>query len=59
MCTSECLPDDKVRIVEELQRGNYVYGEGEGGVNGSDGLISLKIFAAITKSAKTGNKVKI
>ena len=28
-------------------------------VNGSDGLISLKIFAAITNSAKTGNKVKI
>jgi predicted dehydrogenase len=28
-------------------------------VNGSDGLVSLKIFAAITKSAKTGNKVKI
>jgi len=28
-------------------------------VNGSDGLISLKIFAAITKSAKTGYKVKI
>jgi len=28
-------------------------------VNGNDGLISLKIFAAITKSAITGNKVKI
>ena len=28
-------------------------------VNGNDGLISLKIFAAITKSAKTGKKVKI
>ena len=28
-------------------------------VNGSDGLNSLKIFAAITKSAKTGKKIKI
>jgi predicted dehydrogenase len=28
-------------------------------VNGNDGLISLKIFAAITKSAKNGKKVKI
>ena len=28
-------------------------------VNGNDGLISLKIFAAITKSAKTGKKVRI
>ena len=28
-------------------------------VNGNDGLISLKIFAAIIKSAKTGKKVKI
>ena len=28
-------------------------------VNGNDGLISLKIFAAIKKSAKTGKKVKI
>ena len=28
-------------------------------VNGNDGLNSLKIFAAITKSAKTGKKVKI
>ena len=27
-------------------------------VNGNDGLISLKIFAAITKSAKTGKKVR-
>ena len=28
-------------------------------VNGNDGLISLKIFDAITKSAKTGKKIKI
>jgi len=28
-------------------------------VNGNDGLISLKIFAAITKSAKSGKKVKL
>ncbi len=28
-------------------------------VNGNDGLTSLKIFAAITKSAKTGKKVKV
>ena len=28
-------------------------------VNGNDGLISLKIFDAIIKSAKTGKKVKI
>jgi len=28
-------------------------------VNGNDGLISLKIFAAIKKSAKTGKKVKV
>jgi len=28
-------------------------------VNGNDGLISLKIFAAIIKSAKSGKKVKI
>ena len=28
-------------------------------VNGNDGLASLKIFAAITKSAKTGKKIKI
>jgi len=28
-------------------------------VNGNDGLISLKIFAAITKSAKTGKKVRV
>ncbi len=28
-------------------------------VNGSDGLNSLKIFAAITKSEKTGKKIKI
>ena len=28
-------------------------------VNGDDGLISLKIFSAITKSAKTGKKVRI
>ena len=28
-------------------------------VNGNDGLISLKIFAAITKSAKTGKKIRI
>ncbi len=28
-------------------------------VNGNDGLVSLKIFAAITKSAKTGKKVRI
>ena len=28
-------------------------------VNGSDGLVSLKIFAAIIKSAKTGKKIKI
>ena len=28
-------------------------------VNGSDGLNSLKTFAAITKSAKTGKKIKI
>jgi len=28
-------------------------------VNGNDGLLSLKIFAAITKSAKTGKKVRI
>ncbi len=28
-------------------------------VNEKDGLISLKIFAAITKSAKTGKKIKI
>ena len=28
-------------------------------VNGNDGLTSLKIFAAIKKSAKTGKKVKL
>ncbi len=28
-------------------------------VNGNDGLISLKIFAAINKSAKTGKKVRV
>jgi predicted dehydrogenase len=28
-------------------------------VNGQDGLISLKIFDAITKSAKSGKKIKI
>ena len=28
-------------------------------VTGNDGLISLKIFAAITKSAKTGKKVRV
>ena len=28
-------------------------------VTGEDGLQSLKIFAAITKSAKTGKKIKI
>ena len=28
-------------------------------VNGDDGLISLRIFSAITKSAKTGKKVRI
>ncbi len=28
-------------------------------VNGNDGLVSLKIFTAITKSAKTGRKVRI
>ena len=28
-------------------------------VNGNDGLISLKIFDAITKSSKTGKKIKI
>jgi predicted dehydrogenase len=28
-------------------------------VNGNDGLVSLKIFAAITKSSKTGKKIKI
>jgi predicted dehydrogenase len=28
-------------------------------VNGNDGLISLKIFAAITKSAKLGKKIKL
>ena len=28
-------------------------------VNGNDGLVSLKIFAAITISAKTGRKIKI
>ena len=28
-------------------------------VSGNDGLISLKIFAAITKSAKTGKKVRV
>ena len=28
-------------------------------VNGNDGLVSLKIFAAITKSAKNGKKIKI
>ena len=28
-------------------------------VNGNDGLASLKIFAAITKSAKTGKKIEI
>ena len=28
-------------------------------VNGNDGLVSLRIFAAITKSAKTGKKIKI
>ena len=27
-------------------------------VNGNDGLISLKIFAAITKSAKLGKKIR-
>jgi len=28
-------------------------------VNGNDGLISLKIFAAITKSAKSGTKIRL
>ena len=28
-------------------------------VNGNDGLVSLKIFAAITKSSKTGKKIRI
>jgi predicted dehydrogenase len=28
-------------------------------VNGNDGLISLKIFAAITKSAKFGKKIRL
>mgnify|MGYP001300513159 CR=1 FL=1 len=28
-------------------------------VSGKDGLISLKVFDAIIKSAKTGNKIKI
>ena len=28
-------------------------------VSGNDGLISLKIFAAITKSAKTGKKIRV
>ena len=28
-------------------------------VNGNDGLISLKIFAAITKSAKSGKKIRL
>ena len=28
-------------------------------VNGNDGLVSLRIFAAINKSAKTGKKIKI
>ena len=28
-------------------------------VNGNDGLVSLKIFAAITKSAKLGKKIRL
>ena len=33
--------------------------KGKPKITGEDGLVSLKIFAAIIKSAKTGKKVKI
>ena len=38
---------------------DVVKGKTKPKVNGNDGLISLKIFYAITISAKTGKKIKI
>ncbi len=38
---------------------DVVRGEAKPKVGGNDGLISLKIFDAITKSARTGKKIKI
>ena len=38
---------------------DVVKGKAKPKVNGNDGLVSLKIFDAIIKSARTGKKIKV
>ncbi len=51
--------DDKTLVNQINHFADVVLKKTKPKVNGNDGLNSLKIFAAITKSAKTGKKVRI
>ena len=51
--------DDNTLVNQIDHFADVVVNEVKPKVNGHDGLISLKIFAAITKSAKTGKKVRV
>ena len=51
--------DDNTLINQINHFADVVVKKAKPKVNGNDGLVSLKIFAAITKSAKTGKKIKI
>ena len=51
--------DDKTLVNQIDHFADVVIKKVKPKVNGNDGLISLKIFAAIIKSAKTGKKVRI
>ena len=51
--------DDNTLINQIDHFADVVINKDKPKVNGNDGLVSLKIFAAINKSAKTGKKVKI
>ena len=51
--------DDKTLVSQIDHFADVVSKKVKPKVSGNDGLISLKIFAAITKSAKTGKKVRL
>ncbi len=51
--------DDNTLVNQINHFADVVFKKVKPKVNGNDGLISLKIFEAITKSAKTGKKIKI
>jgi len=56
---NKTIKDDKTLVNQIDHFADVVSKKVKPKVSGNDGLISLKIFAAITKSAKTGKKVRL